>query len=119
MNITFPLLSAAIGAVTGWTALKVVDSRTKRKGTTAETLLMVAATAGTLALLALRTGRPDLRWIVYGALIPVLAGVTLFDVRTKLIPHMITIPGTIVGLIAGTYILPLGLLESFLGLAVG
>ena len=36
-----------------------------------------------------------------------------------MIPHVVTIPGTVVGLLAGSFLLPLGMRQSMLGLLVG
>lgn len=81
--------------------------------------MTITAAALILAILAIKAGRPAPSWFVYAGLIVVLIGVTLFDIRTKLIPHAVTVPGTIAGLIAGAYILPLGIRNSVLGLIVG
>jgi leader peptidase (prepilin peptidase)/N-methyltransferase len=113
MTTTFPLLSGIAGAVAGW--LVSVILKTQRR----EGILATVAAAGLLAALAIKFKEPGPRFYVYGALILVLIGVTLFDIRTQIIPHAVTIPGTIAGLIAGSYVLPLGFRESALGLVVG
>jgi leader peptidase (prepilin peptidase)/N-methyltransferase len=46
-------------------------------------------------------------------------GVTVFDIRTQTIPHVVTVPGIVAGLIFGSRVLPLGLRESILGLVIG
>jgi leader peptidase (prepilin peptidase)/N-methyltransferase len=56
---------------------------------------------------------------VYSGLALILVGVTVFDIRKQQIPHMVTVPGTIAGLVIGTFVLPLGFMESALGMVVG
>src|SRR5438128_2635453 len=113
MATTFPLLSGVAGAVAGW--LISTSLKTRRL----EGILTTVAAAALLAGLAVKFKEPGPRFYVYGALVMVLIGVTLFDIRTQIIPHVVTIPGTIAGLVAGSYILPLGFRESALGLVVG
>jgi leader peptidase (prepilin peptidase)/N-methyltransferase len=109
----FPLLASVAGAVAGW--LVSVILKTQRR----EGMLAIVAAAGLSAALAIKFKEPGPKFFVYGALVLVLIGVTLFDIRAQIIPHAVTIPGTIAGLIAGSYILPLGFRESALGLLVG
>jgi leader peptidase (prepilin peptidase)/N-methyltransferase len=113
MTTTFPLLSVAAGAVAGWLVSMIVKTRRL------EGILTTIAAAVLMGGLAVKFKVPGPRFYVYGALVMVLIGVTLFDIRTQTIPHVVTIPGTIAGLIAGSYILPLGFKESILGLVVG
>ena len=120
MTITFPLLSVAAGAAAGWFVYWVVNQATPAwKTKRLEAVLATAGSGALLAALALRFREPGPRFFVYGALVLVLIGVTIFDIRTQLIPHVVTIPGVIAGLAAGPYVLPLGLRESVLGLLLG
>jgi leader peptidase (prepilin peptidase)/N-methyltransferase len=119
MAAAFSLMSGVAGGIAGWAVLRLVDWKTARKANRLEAIITVAASAVILAVLAMKARQPGPKWFVDSALIPVLIGVTLFDIRKKLIPHVVTIPGTIAGLIAGSYILPAGLRESGLGLIVG
>ena len=122
MNITFPLLSAFAGGAAGWFVVWIVDRtavNSARKRKQLELILATSASALLLLALALRFKEPGIRFFVYGALVLALVGVTLFDLRTRIIPHVVTIPGTIAGLIAGSFILPSGIRESMLGLLVG
>jgi leader peptidase (prepilin peptidase)/N-methyltransferase len=84
-----------------------------------ESILATAASALLLAALAVRIKEPGVRLFIYGGLVLVLIGVTVFDIRTQIIPHAVTIPGTLAGLIAGSSVLPMGIRDSVLGLAVG
>src|SRR5207253_3327292 len=84
-----------------------------------EAILSVTASALLLAALAVRFREPGTRLFVYSGLVLALVGVTVFDIRTQIIPHAVTIPGTIAGLIAGSFLLPLGIRQSILGLLVG
>lgn len=62
------------------------------------------------------TGWPTVAYgLLYSALL-VSAGT---DLTHKIIPNAITLPGTVVGLISAATILPLGLLNSVIGLLVG
>src|SRR5580693_7500870 len=108
MVTTFPLLSGLTGAVAGWLVSVIVKAK-RREG-----ILATVTAAALLAGLAVKFKEPGPRFYVYGALVLVLIGVTIFDIRTQIIPHAVTIPGTIAGLIAGSYVLPLGFRESAL-----
>jgi leader peptidase (prepilin peptidase)/N-methyltransferase len=122
MTITFPLLSGLAGAAAGWIVSRLVDYTTPAQSHSTKRLEAILAPAGSaiiLAALAVRFKEPGLRFFVYGGLVLVLIGVTIFDLRTQVIPHAVTVPGAVAGLIAGSYILPLGLRESILGLLVG
>lgn len=119
MTAIFPLISGAGGGLSGWAVLKLVDWKTARKTKQSEAIVTITAAALIIATLAIKAGQPAPGWFVYAGLIVVLIGVTLFDIRTKLIPHAVTIPGTVAGLIGGSYILPRGIWDSVLGLIVG
>lgn len=72
-----------------------------------------------LALLALKLGTPSVLLFVYGGLFLVLVWIAIFDFRRLEIPNAVTVPGTLIGLALGTFVLPLGFRESVLGLLVG
>jgi len=61
------------------------------------------------------------RWeaLVYGLLFSALLVVAGIDVSHQIIPNAITIPGIAVGLVASATVLPIGLLESLVGVMVG
>jgi leader peptidase (prepilin peptidase)/N-methyltransferase len=80
---------------------------------------MVVGSAASVVLLSLKFGTPGSLLFVHSGLVLVLIAVTVFDLRTHKIPHIITIPGIIAGLILGSLVLPLGFVESLLGLLVG
>jgi leader peptidase (prepilin peptidase)/N-methyltransferase len=122
MIATLPLLSGLAGGAAGWFVTKIVDHATRpntRATKQLESILSIAASALLLAALALRFKEPGTRLFVYGSLVLALVGVTVFDIRTQIIPHAVTIPGTIAGLIAGSFVLPSGIRESMLGLLLG
>jgi leader peptidase (prepilin peptidase)/N-methyltransferase len=122
MSITLPLVSGLVGAAAGWFVSWVVDRTTSqypRNKKRLESILSTALSAVLLAALAVRFKEPEVRLFVYGALVLTLIGVAVFDIRTQIIPHTVTIPGTITGLIAGSFILPLGIRQSMLGLLIG
>jgi len=122
MNILLPLLSGLVGAGAGWFVSWIVDRATPgyARGTKRlESLLSIVASAALLAALTVRFNGRGVQLIVYSGLVMALIGVTLFDIRTRLIPHTVTIPGTVAGLIAGSFLLPLGIRQSMLGLLVG
>src|SRR5438552_9773674 len=122
MSITLLLLSGLAGAAAGWLVSRIVDratldytGRTKRL----ESILSMAASALLLAALAIRFKEAGMGLFVYGGLVLALVGVTVFDIRTQIIPHAVTIPGTFAGIAAGSFLLPLGIRKSILGLLVG
>jgi leader peptidase (prepilin peptidase)/N-methyltransferase len=122
MTLTLPLLSGLAGGAAGWFVIKVVDHATRRDSRNTrqlETILSVAASAILLGALAMKFKVPGPRLLVYGGLTLALVGVTVFDIRTQIIPNAITIPGMIAGLIAGSFVLPSGIQESILGLLLG
>ena len=122
MNVTLPLLSGLAGGGAGWFVTKIVDHTTlhyPRAAKQLESIVSITASALLLAALAVRFREPGTRLLVYGALVLALVGVTVFDIRTQIIPHAVTIPGTIAGLIAGSFVLPSGIRESMLGLLLG
>jgi prepilin signal peptidase PulO-like enzyme (type II secretory pathway) len=122
MSIAFPLLAGSAGAAGGWFVSWVVDRTTPdraRKTKRLESILSTAASAALLFALAVRFKEPGVRLLVYGGLILALVGVALFDIRTQTIPNVVTIPGTVVGLISGSFVLPSGIRESILGLVIG
>src|SRR5712691_10934604 len=122
MSITFPLLSGCAGAAAGWFVSWIVDRATldcARNAKRLESILSMAASAAVLAALAMRFKEPGIRLFVYGGFVLTLIGVTVFDIRTHIIPHAVTVPGTVAGLIAGSFVLPSGIRESMLGLAIG
>jgi len=57
--------------------------------------------------------------LVYSLLFSSLVVVTFIDLSHQIIPDVITLPGMVLGLIAGSTILPLGPFRSFAGLVVG
>ena len=122
MSITFPLLAGLAGATAGWFVSWIVDRTTPdraRNTKRLESILSTAASAVLLAALAVRFKEPGIRLYVYGGLVLALVGVTVFDIRTQIIPNAVTIPGTILGLIGGSFVLPSGIRESILGLVIG
>ena len=122
MTLPLPLLSGFVGAAAGWLITKLVDHATvhhPRRTKRLESILSITVSALLLAALALRFKESGIRLIVYSGLVLVLVGVTVFDIRTQIIPHVVTIPGSIFGLISGSFILPSGIRESMLGLLLG
>jgi leader peptidase (prepilin peptidase)/N-methyltransferase len=117
LNIAFPIFAGIAGAAGGWFVSWIVDRATAMQGRTATVL---AASAAGLILFALAfkfaTGIP---FLIYGVLVLVLIGITLFDLRTHSIPHIVTLPGIAAGLLIGTSVLPLGFVGSLAGAAVG
>ncbi len=61
------------------------------------------------------TGAASLYAILFSALL-VVAGT---DLSHKIIPNVITLPGVLLGLVGAATVLPIGLMESFIGMAVG
>ena len=118
MNAVFPLLAAAGGGAAGWLVCWIVDRATlvKRR---IEAVLTTLGSAALLGALSLKYRTPGLPWLVYSGLVLVLIGVTVFDIRKHQIPHIVTIPGMVAGLVLGAIVLPLGIRESALGFVVG
>jgi leader peptidase (prepilin peptidase) / N-methyltransferase len=111
------LLFALAGAGAGWLVSRIVNRFTRpdlRAG-----LLPIPASAIISTLFAVKFGVPGPLLFVYSGLGLVLVGVAVFDIRKQMIPHIVTIPGLIAGLFAGTYILPHGFIESLKGMLVG
>jgi leader peptidase (prepilin peptidase) / N-methyltransferase len=117
LSFGLPLLSALAGAGAGWLVSRIVDRFTAPD--VRASLLPVPASAIAVSLLAIKFGVPGPHLFVYSGLALVLVGVTVFDIRRQMIPHVVTIPGMIGGLLASTFLLPAGFTESILGLLLG
>jgi len=57
--------------------------------------------------------------LLYAGLFSALIVVTGTDLSHKIIPNSITYPGIVVGLLGAVTVLPIGIVNSFLGIAVG
>jgi leader peptidase (prepilin peptidase)/N-methyltransferase len=82
-------------------------------------VLIGAASILVVGAMALKFGLGTVSFLVYSGLGLVFVGVTAIDIRRHEIPHIVTIPGTALGLILGTFVLPIGFVESLLGLVAG
>ena len=109
----FPLLSLIFGAGAGLVVSRIAGGRKTAS------LLTTLASGILIAALSIKFRRPDSLFLVYAGLVLLLAGATVFDIRKHEIPLIVTIPGTIAGLIFGSFALPLGIRESALGLLIG
>lgn len=118
MSIALASVSGVAGAAAGWFVSWIVDRTTMVKGTTAA-VLTILGSAVLIAALSLKFQTAGVRLYVYSGLVLVLIGVTVFDIRKHTIPHAVTVPGTVAGLILGSLVLPLGIRESVLGLLLG
>jgi leader peptidase (prepilin peptidase) / N-methyltransferase len=56
---------------------------------------------------------------VYAALYSALIVMTGTDLSHRIIPDAVTLPGIVIGLLSGTFVLPIGLLNSLAGMLVG
>ncbi len=130
MSIAFPLAAGAAGLAAGWMVSKAVDKFTLERTlsthqvqtTGNKNIASLLATIGSgllIAALALKFKTAEFRFFTYSGLALLLVGVTVFDIRKHVIPHVVTVPGTVIGLICGSQALPLGLKESVLGLVIG
>ena len=122
MNIVFALLFGAGGAAAGWLFLRIVDRATAgdaRRAKRIDTVLVTIVSATVIAALSVKFRSEAFLLLVYAALALVLIGVAVFDLRKHRIPHWVTIPGTIAGLVLSALILPLGVRESVLGVVTG
>ena len=65
--------------------------------------------------------RYGLGWplLIYGVLFSALVVITFIDLDHQIIPDRITLPGMVIGLAAGSFILPNGLIEGAAGLLLG
>jgi len=89
-----------------------------RRSTTERNLIVAASTIVPALLYA--KYQASIRFsIVYGILALVLIGTSVFDLRKQVIPHLITIPGIVVGITASTWLLPVGLRSSLIGMFLG
>ncbi len=111
-------MSAAAGAAAGWFVSWLVG-RATQVSSPIEAALTTIGSAAAVAALSWKFKTPGLLLLVYGTLVLVLIGVTVFDIRKHTIPHIVTIPGMITGLILGSFVLPLGVGRSVTGFLVG
>ena len=118
MNIAVLIMSAAAGAAAGWFVSWLVG-RATQVSSPIEAAVTTIGSAAAVAALSWKFKTPGLLLLVYGTLVLVLIGVTVFDIRKHTIPHIVTIPGMITGLILGSFVLPLGVGRSVTGFLVG
>jgi leader peptidase (prepilin peptidase)/N-methyltransferase len=57
--------------------------------------------------------------VVYAALFSALLVITWIDLAHQIIPDRITLPGICLGLLCASTVLPVGLIDSFLGVVIG
>ena len=117
MSVVLPMLAALAGAGAGWLVSRIVNRFTAPD--VRASLLPAPACAIAFASFSMKFGAPAAPLFVYGGLGLVLVGVAVFDIRKQTIPHVVTIPGTIAGVLAGTFLLPMGFTKSVLGLVAG
>jgi len=70
-------------------------------------------------LTILWTFGPTWTTVLYAILFSALLVVTGTDLTHKIIPNVVTLPGIAIGLIGGATVLPVGLINALLGVAVG
>ncbi len=70
-------------------------------------------------LLILRQFGPSFEMPIYAIFFSALLTITVIDLQHQIIPDRITLPGMVLGLIAGSTVLPPGPRDSFLGLLLG
>jgi len=70
-------------------------------------------------LTILWTFGPTWTTVLYAILFSALVVVTGTDLTHKIIPNVVTLPGIVLGLIGGATVLPVGLINALLGVAVG
>src|SRR4051812_358170 len=111
------MLSALAGAGAGWLVSRIVNRLTAPD--LRASFLPIPASALAVTSFSLKFGTIGPLLFVYSAFALVLIGVSVFDIRKKMIPHIVTVPGMIAGLLASTFLLPLGFAKSAAGLALG
>ena len=57
--------------------------------------------------------------VLYSALFSALLVVTGTDLTHRIIPNVVTVPGTLLGLLGAATVLPVGLVNALLGVAIG
>lgn len=119
MNLTLVLCSGLAGAAAGWLVNWGFANSASRIGAERFRNLQSAVSGLLLALLALKLGKPTASLFIYGGLFVVLVDTAIFDFRKLQIPNAVTVPGMLIGLALGAFVLPMGLRESVLGLLVG
>jgi leader peptidase (prepilin peptidase)/N-methyltransferase len=80
---------------------------------------VVELVSGVLSMLLWFKFGFSIPFAVYAALTSTLLTVALIDYDHKIIPNIITLPGMVIGLGLSTYVLPLTLVDSLLGLFLG
>ena len=57
--------------------------------------------------------------VLYSALLSALLVVTGTDLSHRIIPNVVTVPGIVIGLLGAATVLPVGLVNALLGMAIG
>ena len=57
--------------------------------------------------------------MLYSALFSALLVVTGTDLSHRIIPNVVTVPGIVIGLLGAATVLPVGLMNALLGVAIG
>jgi leader peptidase (prepilin peptidase) / N-methyltransferase len=80
-------------------------------------IVEAANAAGYLAILW--AFGPSLTTVLYALLFSALLVVTGTDLTHKIIPNVVTLPGIVLGLLGAATVLPVGIINALLGVAVG
>jgi len=93
--------------------------RMEPRGNRTERNLTITASAAIPFLIYLKYQASGAFAVVYGILALVLIGTSVFDLRKQVIPHLVTLPGMVAGLVTSTWLLPIGFKNSLIGMLLG
>jgi leader peptidase (prepilin peptidase)/N-methyltransferase len=118
LNLPYTLAFGLTGGICGWLLHGAIQRKTATTSST-QRILAIACSAVIPAALHLKYQLSGRIAIVYGILSIVLVAISVFDLRTKVIPHMVTVPGTFAGIAASTLLTTIGFRNSAIGMFLG
>jgi prepilin signal peptidase PulO-like enzyme (type II secretory pathway) len=118
LTTLYPILFGLLGAAAGIVVHSIVGRFAPAKSRV-ELVITIAFSVVLAAGLRLKYENAGSLYWIYFTLGLVLIGTGLFDSRTQTIPHGVTLPGLVAGVVIATFMLPIGFAGSMVGMLVG
>ena len=119
MNLSYTLAFGLAGGICGWLLHIAIQRKTGTASTPKQRFAAIACSAVIPAALYLKYDLSGGIAVIYGILSLALVAISVFDLRTKVIPHVVTVPGAIAGIAASTWLTTVGFGNSTIGMFLG